>query len=65
MEKGGSYFETTDQAVFSASFSMPAAYSGCRSFRKLTKSFGALLKAMGKDIGNWPPAHWLENFAQG
>lgn len=65
MEKGGSYFETTDQAAFSALFSMPAAYNGCRSFRKLTKSFGALLQAMGNDIGNWPPAHWLENFAQG
>ena len=60
MEKEESYLETTDQAAFSALFSMSAAYSGCRSFRKLTKSFGALLQAMGKDVGAWPPAHWLE-----
>ena len=60
MEKEGSCSETTDQAAFSALFSMPAAYSGCRSFRKPTKSFGTLLQAMGKDIGAWPPPHWQE-----
>lgn len=64
MERWGRYSATTDQAAFSALFSMPAAYAGCRSFRKLTKSFGTLLQAMGKEIGSWPPAHWLEQSAQ-
>ena len=64
MGKGAHYLETTDQAAFSALFSIPAAYAGCRSFRKLTKSFGTLLQAMGKEIGSWPPTHWLEQSAQ-
>ena len=64
MESGESYLETTDQAAFSALFSMPAAYGDCRSFRKLTKSFGALVQAMGKEIGSWPPMHWQEKPAQ-
>ena len=64
MESGESYLETTDQAAFSALFSMPAAYGNCRSFRKLIKSFGTLLRAMGKEIGSWPPMHWQEKPAQ-
>lgn len=63
MEENVGYLETADQAAFSALFSMQAAYSGCRSFRKLTKSFGALLQAMGQDLGSWPPAHWLKESA--
>lgn len=61
MSAGRSYLETADQPVFSATFSMEAAYAQCRSFRKLTSSFGVLLRAMGQDIGSWPPAEWTEN----
>lgn len=59
--RGGSYIETTDQPAFSAQFSLTAAYSRCRSFRKLTKSFGVLLHEAGRDIGVWPPVAWMEN----
>jgi len=61
MSAGRSYLETADQPVFSATFSMGAAYAQCRSFRKLISSFGDLLRAMGQDIGSWPPAEWTEN----
>ena len=59
--RSGSYMETTDQPAFSARFSLTAAYRGCRSFRKLTKSFGVLLREAGRDIGVWPPVAWMEN----
>lgn len=59
--RGGSYMETTDQPAFSARFSLTAAYRGCRSFRKLTKSFGVLLHEAGRDIENWPLVAWMEN----
>ena len=52
--------ETTDQPAFSAMFSMEAAHRRCRSFRKLTSSFGALLRAMGHEVTPWPPAAWTE-----
>ena len=61
MSAGRSYLETADQPAFSAMFSMEAAYAQCRSFRKLTSSFGALLRAMGQDIGSWPPDEWTEH----
>ena len=54
------YLETTHQAKLSASFSLELAYRRSRSFRKLTTSFGSLLKAMGQDIGTWPPKHWFD-----
>ena len=60
MHPGGSYFETTDQPAFSALFSMKAAHRRCRSFRKLTSSFGTLLRAMGHEVTPWPPAAWTE-----
>ena len=56
-----SYIETTDQPAFSAQFSLTAAYSRCRSFRKLAKSFGVLLRATGQAIEDWPPVAWTEN----
>lgn len=55
---GRVYSPTSHQAALSASFSLERAYRGTRSFRKLTTSFGSLLKAMGQDIGAWPPEHW-------
>ena len=61
MHSAGSYLATTDQPAFSAQFSLTAAYSRCRSFRKLTKSFGVLLHSMGQNIGVWPPVTWTES----
>jgi len=58
MEPGATYLETTDQPAFSALFSLPAAYSRSRSFRKLADFFGNLVRAMGHDVGVWPPAAW-------
>lgn len=55
---GRVYSPTRHQAALSASFSLKHAYRRCRSFRKLTTSFGSLLTAMGQDIGAWPPEHW-------
>ena len=58
---GASYMETTDQPAFSDRFSLTVAYSQCRSFRKLTKSFGMLLREAGRDIEVWPPFARMEN----
>lgn len=54
-----SYVPTQHQPAFSAAFSMAEAYAGCRSFRKLTSAFGALLRANGYDIDPWPPTGWV------
>ena len=58
MQPGASYLETTDQPALSALFSLPAAYRRSRSFRKLADSFGNLVRAMGHEVGVWPPAAW-------
>ena len=58
MEHGTSYLETADQPAFSGRFSLPIAYRRSRSFRKLTDSFGGLVRAMGLDIASWPPHGW-------
>ena len=55
---GRTYSPTSHQAKLSALFSLEHAYRRCRSFRKLTTSFGSLLRAMDQDIGAWPPTHW-------
>ena len=60
MQANRSYTATTDQPAFSESFSLPDAYRHSRSFRKLTTSFGCLLRSMGQDIGDWPPAAWTK-----
>lgn len=56
MIPGRGYSETTDQAAFAAKFSMPDAYSKCRSFRKFVKAFGDLMEAAGEPLADWPPA---------
>ena len=61
MHRDKSYLERTHQPAFSAQFSMAAAHAQCRSFRKLTKSFGDLLCAMGHNIDSWPSGSWKEN----
>ena len=54
----GSYLETVHQAAFSARFSLASAWRRSRSFRKLSRSFGLLLRGMGKETPVWPPACW-------
>ena len=58
MLAGMSYLERTDQPAFSARFSLSDAYRRSRSFRKLTSSFGTLLRSTGQEITAWPPAAW-------
>ena len=58
MRAGRTYSETRDQPAFSAQFSMPQAYARSRSFRKLTKAFGDLVRAAGREIDPWPPTGW-------
>ena len=58
MRPGATYFETTDQPAFSALFSLPDAYRRSRSFRKLADSSVHLVRAMGHDVGAWPPSGW-------
>ena len=58
MQAGRSYLERTDQPALSARFSMQDAYSGSRSFRKLTGSLGALLRSLHQDVEAWPPSSW-------
>ena len=60
MQLGASYLETTDQPAFSAKFSLPDAYRQSRSFRKLTSSFGLLVRSMGQEIETWPPSAWTD-----
>ncbi len=60
MEAGATYLETTDQPALSAKFSLATAYQRCRSFRKLTSSFGRLVRSMGQEVSEWPPACWAK-----
>ena len=60
MQAGTSYLERTDQPAFSERFSLSDAYRRSRSFRKLTNSFGLLVRSMGEDLGVWPPTAWTE-----
>ena len=53
-----SYSETVHQAAFSDMFCMAAAYARCRSFRKLTSSFGRLIERAGVHLPAWPPPAW-------
>ena len=53
-----SYVERVDQPKFSALFDLQSARLRSRSFRKLTTSFGSLLRACGHDIAAWPPESW-------
>ena len=60
MHADKSYLEKIHQPAFSARFSLAVAHARCRSFRKLTKSVGGLLYAMGHNLDRWPPASWTE-----
>ena len=58
MQPDTSYVEQVDQPKFTAQFDLPDAQLRSRSFRKLTKSFGSLLRACGHEIAAWPPRSW-------
>ena len=58
MRPGATYLETVDQPAFSAVFSLSSAYRRSRSFRKLAHSFENLVRAMGHEVGVWPPPAW-------
>ena len=59
--KRGDYKETIHQPAFSDTFCLSHAFRRSRSFRKLVKSFGNLLSAMGQQTGGWPPPSWTDN----
>lgn len=58
MEDRRSYSETKDQPALSARFSLSDAYRRSRSFRKFTAAVGSLVRAMGREIAEWPPPAW-------
>lgn len=55
---GTTYMPTVDQAPLTAGFDLADAFRACRSFRKLTKSFGVVLDAAHARPESWPPADW-------
>ena len=61
MPAGASYLERIDQPAFSYRFSLPAAHRHSRSFRKLVKSFGNLVRSLDQKIAAWPPESWSED----
>ena len=58
MTPGLRYAERTDQPALSAEFSLPEAYRGSRSFRKLTASVRSLIRGMGREFPEGPPDAW-------
>jgi hypothetical protein len=58
MRPGYSYMARADQPALSALFDMRLAFAKCRSFRKLVKSFGVLVKGVGIRADAWPPPDW-------
>lgn len=58
MLDGRSYLAKADQAALSAKFSLSDAYRRSRSFRKFTTAVGSLVRAMGRDLAEWPPPAW-------
>lgn len=58
MVPGRGYAEVIDQPALTARMNFGAAYSQCRSFRKLTKAFADLVAGMGNVLVEWPPKVW-------
>jgi len=52
------YSETGDQPGMSDIFDMKAAYRRNRSFRKMVKTIGDLLRQLHQPIESWPPIGW-------
>jgi hypothetical protein len=59
MPSDRAYSETGDQPAMSAVFDMRLAHRRNRSFRKLVKTMGVLLKQLQQPLPDWPPAEWL------
>lgn len=59
MPRDRAYSETGDQPGMSATFNMGIAYRRNRSFRKLVKAVGDVLRQLGQPLQNWPPKEWL------
>jgi primosomal protein N'' len=59
MPSDRAYSETGDQPAMSAVFDMCLAHRRNRSFRKLVKTIGDLLKQLQQPLPDWPPAEWL------
>jgi hypothetical protein len=58
MVPGRTYSPTTDQAALTESFDLREAHLRCRSFRRLVRAFGILVRACGVRLDEWPPADW-------
>ena len=54
----GRYSPAADQAALTARFDLASAWRGCRSFRKLVSSTGALFHAARARPEVWPPEDW-------
>lgn len=52
------YSETGDQPAMSAVFDLELAHRRNRSFRKLVKAVGDLLRELGRPLPRWPPPGW-------
>lgn len=61
MDSEYTYSETIDQVRITTRFDMAAAYHHSRSFRRLVNTFGQLLMAMGQQVEQWPPEHWMQS----
>lgn len=58
MPPGRAYSETGDQPAMSAVFDLGLAHRRNRSFRKLVKAVGDLLRELGRPLPRWPPPEW-------
>ncbi len=59
MRRGRSYSEKADQAALTARLDLAAAFSRCRSFRRMTSAVRGLLQTVGVELSEWPPAAWV------
>ena len=58
MPSGTSYSPTIHQQKLSAVFDLALAHQRNRSFRKLTKAVGVLLRGLQQPLPAWPPDGW-------
>lgn len=52
------YKERTDQMMLAERFDLAQAYRRSRSFRRLIKVFGEILRGAGCGMHDWPPSDW-------
>ncbi|MBN9689754.1 MAG: DUF4276 family protein [Verrucomicrobia bacterium] len=58
------YSEMGDQPAMSAVFDLGLAHRRNRSFRKLVKTMGDLLRQLRQPLPDWPPAEWRSHQRQ-